>query len=126
MSHPRWIRVTTIDSIPRREGRAVVLGDRELAIFNLGPSTELGAGDRFVAVENRCPHQGGPLADGIVSGCNVVCPLHAWKVRLDTGGIDRPAGTRACVRTFETRIEGDTVLVRLPELTETSDAERAA
>ena len=127
MSDPRWIRVTTIDTIPRREGRAVVLGGRELAIFNLGPSTQLGAGDRFLAVENRCPHQGGPLADGIVSGCAVVCPLHAWKVRLDTGGVDRPSGTDACVRTFPTRVEGDTVLVQLPAVAQTPDgAERAA
>jgi nitrite reductase (NADH) small subunit len=119
VSDQRWIRVTTIDAIPRREGRAVVLGGRELAIFNLG--------NRFLAVENRCPHQGGPLADGIVTGCAVVCPLHAWKVRLDSGHVDRPAGAAACVRTFATRIDGDTVLVQLPALTGATDgAERAA
>lgn len=106
MSESLWIRVTSTGSIPRREGRAVVLGGRELAIFNLG--------ERFLAVENQCPHRGGPLADGIVSGCAVVCPLHAWKVRLDTGGVDRPGGTSACVQTFATRVEEDTVLVRLP------------
>jgi hypothetical protein len=44
-----WIRVTTTESVPRREGRAVSLGGRELAIFNLG--------DRFLAIENRCPHR---------------------------------------------------------------------
>jgi nitrite reductase (NADH) small subunit len=121
-----WIRVTTTASIPRREGRAVSLGGREIAIFNLGASTGLGAGDRFLAVENRCPHLGGPLADGIVNGCQVVCPLHAWKVRLDTGAVDRP-GTAACVRTFPTRVEGDTVLVQLPAAALTpGDNERAA
>ena len=121
-----WIRVTTTASIPRREGRAVTLGGRELAIFNLGPSTGLGAGERFLAVENRCPHLGGPLSDGIVNGCQVVCPLHAWKVRLDTGAVDRP-GTAACVRTFPTRVDGDTVLVQLPAAALTpNDSERAA
>ena len=115
----RWIRVTTTDSIPRREGRAVTLGGRELAIFNLG--------DRFLAVENRCPHQGGPLADGIVSGCAVVCPLHAWKVRLDTGSVDRPAAADACVRTFSTRVEDGIVMVQLPAIAESPDsAGRAA
>ena len=114
-----WIRVTTIDSIPRREGRAVTLGGRELAIFNLG--------ERFLAVENRCPHQGGPLSDGIVSGCVVVCPLHAWKVRLDTGAVDRPGAAASCVRTFPTRVDGNTVLVQLPRLALTpGDNERAA
>ena len=129
-----WIRVTTTASIPRREGRAVTVGGRELAIFNLGPSTApgagpstgLGGGPRFLAVENRCPHLGGPLSDGIVNGCQVVCPLHAWKVRLDTGAVDRP-GTAACVRTFPTRVDGDTVLVQLPAAALTpGDNERAA
>ena len=116
----RWIRVTTTDSIPRQEGRAVTLGGRELAIFNLG--------ERFLAVENRCPHLGGPLSDGIVSGCAVVCPLHAWKVRLDTGRVDRPAASSACVRTFSTRVEDGVVLVQLPAAAGTTpdSAERAA
>jgi nitrite reductase (NADH) small subunit len=101
-----WIRVAATASIPRREGRAVTLGGRELAIFNLG--------DRFMAIENRCPHQGGPLSDGIVTGAAVVCPLHAWRVRLDSGGVDRPGGSPVCVRTFPTRVEDDVVCVELP------------
>ena len=114
-----WIRVTTIGAIPRREGRAVSLGGRELAIFNLG--------DRFLTVENRCPHQGGPLSDGIVSGCTVVCPLHAWRVRLDTGTVDRPGSSAACVRTFPTRVEEGVVMVQLPATADSPDAgERAA
>ena len=102
----RWIRVTTTDSIPRREGRAVSVGGRELAIFNLG--------DRFLAVENKCPHQGGPLADGIVTDCAVVCPLHAWKVRLDTGAVERPAAHDKCVATYPTRIDNGVVMIELP------------
>lgn len=119
MRDTSWIRVATIDSIPPREGRPVSLGGRDLAIFNLG--------GRFVAIENRCPHQGGPLADGIVSGTTVVCPLHAWRVRLDSGGIERPGGVSACVRTFRTRVEGNILMVQLPAAADTPDgAERAA
>jgi nitrite reductase (NADH) small subunit len=109
MNDSRWIRVTTRESIPPREGRAIRFADREIALFNLG--------DRFLAVENRCPHRGGPLSDGIVTGCSVVCPLHSWKVSLDTGQVERPAGGGACVRTFPTRIDGDVVLVELPAST---------
>lgn len=119
MKDAHWIRVTTTESIPRREGRAVSLRGRELAIFNLG--------DRFLAVENRCPHQGGPLADGIVTGCAVVCPLHAWRVRLDSGEVERPGGGSACVRTFATRVEGDVVMVQLPLAADAPESgERAA
>jgi nitrite reductase (NADH) small subunit len=106
MTERRWIRLAARDSVPPREGRAALLGDREIAIFNLG--------DRFLAVDNRCPHRGGPLADGIVSGGTVVCPLHAWKVRLDDGGVQRPAGSSACVRTYATRVEDDVVWIEVP------------
>jgi nitrite reductase (NADH) small subunit len=103
----QWIRVTPCESIPLREGRAVLLGGREIAIFNLG--------DRFLATDNECPHQGGPLCDGIVAGDTVVCPLHAWKVRLDTGVVERPSHQEHCVTTYRTRIEGGIVMLELPE-----------
>ena len=98
-----WIRIAPLDSIPPREGRVVLLGDREVAVFNLG--------DRLFAVDNRCPHKGGPLCDGIVTGAAVVCPLHAWKVDLETGSIMRPAADAACVRTYSTRVEDGVVMV---------------
>lgn len=105
MRPPRWIRIATPNSIPPREGRAALVGDREIALFNLG--------DRFLAVENRCPHRGGPLADGIVAGSAVVCPLHAWKVCLETGGVERPADATACVRTYPTKVESDIVWIEV-------------
>lgn len=82
-------------------------GDREIALFNLG--------DRFLAVGSRCPHQGGPLADGIVAGASVVCPLHTWKIDLESGCVERPAGSTACIATYATRVEAGVVMVELPE-----------
>ena len=103
----RWLRVTSCDNIPPREGRAVQLGDHEIAIFNLG--------DRFLATDNRCPHQGGPLCDGIVTGTSVVCPLHAWKTNLVDGTVERPAAAKGhCVRTYPTRVEDGIVVVGIP------------
>ena len=74
------------DDIPLREGRAVKVGGREIAIFNLG--------DRFLAVENRCPHKGGPLADGIVSGAD--CGLPAARVEDEPRNRRRPE-QRKCI-----------------------------
>jgi nitrite reductase (NADH) small subunit len=120
MSHGHWVRITSSGNIPPREGRAVLVGDRELALFNLG--------DRFLAVDNRCPHQGGPLCDGIVTGSSVVCPLHTWKINLQTGGVERPAsaGPNHCVATYATRVDHGIVLVELPHAyaTMTGDDER--
>ena len=56
--------MTKTENIPPLEGRCVTLRGIEMAIFNLK--------DRFVTIENRCPHKGGPLCDGIVSGTAVV------------------------------------------------------
>jgi nitrite reductase/ring-hydroxylating ferredoxin subunit len=46
-------------------------------------------------LESRCPHQGGPLAEGLVTGTNVVCPLHAWKINWETGGVVNPKRSSA-------------------------------
>lgn len=102
MAESHWTRVTTVESIPRQEGRSVSVGGRELAIFNLG--------DRFATIENACPHKGGPLCDGIVSGTSVVCPLHGWRFDLQSGMAVR-ASMPACVTTFPTRVEDGIVLV---------------
>jgi len=106
MTERQWIRVAACDSIPLREGRQAVIGGREVALFNLG--------DRFLAVDNRCPHRGGPLADGIVTSGAVVCPLHAWRVSLETGGVQRPAAETACVRTYATKVESEIVWIEVP------------
>jgi nitrite reductase (NADH) small subunit len=84
----------------------VRFGEREIAIFNLG--------DRFLAVDNRCPHKGGPLSDGIVSGTTVVCPLHARKVDLETGAILNAPDTPPCAAVFRARVEDGVILLELP------------
>ena len=96
MTDPRWIRIAAAADLPPREGRVVHIGSHEIAVFNLG--------DRFFAADNSCPHKGGPLCDGIVTGRAVVCPLHAWKVNLETGEVERPAAATGCVQTYPARV----------------------
>lgn len=101
-----WVCVTPQSNIPLREGRAIQLGGHEIAIFNLG--------DRVLAVANRCPHRGGPLSDGLLADGVVVCPLHAWKIALASGNVERPAGREACVATYAARLENGLIYVALP------------
>ena len=98
-----WIRITNAENIPLREGRSVRLGDDEVAIFNLG--------GRYVAVDNSCPHRGGPLCDGIVTGDTVVCPLHGWRISLDTGAVLKPD---VCVKvgTYPVSVEDGVIRIR--------------
>lgn len=73
----QWILVEGAAAIPAKEGRRVKYGEREIALFNLGKE--------YRAVDNLCPHKSGPLADGIVAGQAVFCPLHNWKINLENG-----------------------------------------
>ena len=110
-----WIQITTPESIPLREGRSVCVGEREIAIFNLG--------DRLAAVDAACPHRGGPLCDGIVTtngaasgtlqGHAVVCPLHGWKIDLATGNVLKP-DVSVRVETYDVRVKDGFVEVDIP------------
>lgn len=105
----KWVQITPVENIPAREGRALQIGLLSLAIFNTG--------ERYLAIENRCPHAGGPLADGIVGGTTVTCPLHNLRICLESGQLERPCGSEAtAVRTFSTKIENGIVLLALDEI----------
>jgi nitrite reductase (NADH) small subunit len=72
-------RLLRLADIPLGEGRGVVVDGEELAVFRCGETVRV--------VGNRCPHAGGPLADGIVAGDTVTCPLHGRVVDLRTGAV---------------------------------------
>lgn len=83
-----------LDSIPAGEGRAFRLPDRVVAVFRLRDGA-------LFAVDNACPHQGGPLAEGVAGGCSVVCPLHSHRFDLQTGACLNAPELR--VRTYPVR-----------------------
>jgi len=99
-----WTPITKVENIPSREGRAVTVGDVEIAIFHVE--------NRYLTIENKCPHKGGPLCDGIVSGAIVVCPLHGRRFDLETGMPVR-ASEPSSVITFPTRVEDGVIFVDL-------------
>lgn len=99
----KWTYVTEEGGVPLREGRRVALKGREAALFR----TMHG----WFAVDNACPHKGGPLADGILSHTSVFCPLHNWKLGLEDGRVQ--AGGEGCVRTYPVKVEDGKVYVAL-------------
>jgi len=104
MTYFVWTKIASDGDIPPREGRAVRIGDTEIAVFNLN--------GRYLTIENACPHRGGPLCDGIVSGTTVVCPLHGRHFDLESGMAVR-ADEPSCVATFPTRVEDGVIYVDL-------------
>ena len=104
----KWMRITEVANIPVRQGRSVRFGALEVAIFNLGGA--------FRAVESRCPHKRGPLADGIVAGDDIICPLHNWRISLDSGFVKQPKDhSESCVKTYPCRVEGGVIEVAVPD-----------
>jgi nitrite reductase [NAD(P)H] small subunit len=73
-----WIDIGAVEEIPRRGARVVRTPRGCLAVFRTGA-------DEVFALDDRCPHQGGPLSQGIVHGRAVTCPLHAWVISLESG-----------------------------------------
>lgn len=67
----------------------------------------------LAALDNICPHRLGPLGQGWVEGCAVVCPLHCWAFDVKTGVAAYP--DKGQVAVFPVRVEGESVLVALPE-----------
>jgi nitrite reductase (NADH) small subunit len=98
----KWYPVAKTEMIPVREGRKVVYGKTEVALFNLGNK-------EFMAVGNRCPHKAGPLADGIVAGKTVFCPLHNLNLSLENGCALR--GESGQVKVYPTKIVEDKVYI---------------
>lgn len=86
-------------------GRTVTVEGRDIAVFKRG--------DRFHAMGDRCPHMGASLALGRLVGDRVQCAWHEWTYDLKTGRNEFKEW--ACVPIYEVRVEGDDVLVEVPE-----------
>jgi nitrite reductase/ring-hydroxylating ferredoxin subunit len=87
------------------EAVRVDLNGVPVAVFNIG-------GD-LRAIEARCPHRGGPLDRGPVSGRVVTCPWHGSQFNLDSGQVDRGPAV-APVKTFPVRIEESVLVLDAP------------
>jgi len=93
-----------VESVPLGEGRAFCVNGLSVAVFRPRDGS-------LYAVQAECPHQGGPLAEGIVGGCSVICPLHSWKFDLATGACTQDPSQR--LRTFPIRQAGGRLLLTI-------------
>lgn len=98
-----WVRIAAVDECPPGECRELVAGERIVALCNVEGT--------FYAVEGFCPHQGGPLGKGRLSGCILTCPRHGLQIDVRTGAyaIADPQHHP----TFPVRVEGSDVLIDL-------------
>lgn len=102
MSPITWIEIGALADVPRRGARCINTPRGRVAVFRT-------AEDEVFAIDDRCPHKGGPLSQGIVHGAQVTCPLHNWVFSLQTGlaqGADAGA-----VRTYPIRSENGRLFI---------------
>ncbi len=83
----------------------VEVGDRWIALFNVDGA--------IYAMDNTCPHAGGPLGEGLLINDVVKCPWHGWKFNVRTG--QRPDNPEFTVACYEVRVVHDEVQVALPD-----------
>ena len=100
----RWIKVCRAEDIPALGARVIRRSGGDIAVFR-------NADGECFALLDRCPHKGGPLSQGIVHGNKVACPLHDWKISLDTGMAVAP--DEGCAARFPVRIDGGKVFLSL-------------
>ena len=99
-----WIEIGTLNEIPQLGARVVTSANGNIAIFRT-------AEDKIFAIKDECPHKQGPLSQGIVHGNKVACPLHDWKINLDSGSAVAP--DEGCAATYPTKMEGDKIMLSL-------------
>jgi len=102
-----WTDIGALNAIPRQGARVVKTAGGCIAVFRT-------ADDRAFALQDRCPHKGGPLSQGIVHGASVTCPLHNWVIDLETG---RAQGADVGeTQSFALRVEDGRLLLDLSAL----------
>jgi len=112
-----WVRICAIEDIPLLGARVLERhGGDNIALFR--PAVA-----RVFALADRCPHKGGPLSQGIVSGDTVTCPLHGWNIGLDSGQACAP--DVGCARTYPVQLRDGQVWLSLLPAVQSAPADDA-
>jgi len=98
-----WVKVANKSEVVAGSGKIVEIGDQQIALFQ--------AEGNFYALNNVCPHRGGPLGEGELDGTVVTCPWHGWQFDVCTG--ESPINPVAKVKKFNVKVEGDDVLIEV-------------
>jgi nitrite reductase/ring-hydroxylating ferredoxin subunit len=99
----QWLAIARVDECPTGHALERVAGDRVVALYNVQGT--------FFALDGVCPHQGGPLGLGCLTGAIVTCPWHGWQFDVRTGQ-NQLSRTLKQPR-IEVRVENGLVLVHV-------------
>lgn len=97
-----YITVATTEELPPGTRLVIEVDGRVIAVFNVD--------NRYYAIEDECTHDGGPLADGELTGTVIECPRHGATFDITTGKALTMPATQPTAR-FPTRVEGSDVQI---------------
>jgi nitrite reductase/ring-hydroxylating ferredoxin subunit len=99
-----WVKVKDLAELPPGSVSQIETGDGVFALYNVD--------GKVYCTGGTCPHAGGPLGEGNLSGDYVVCPWHGWEFDCRTGLND--SDEDMAVDTFPVRIDGGDILIDVP------------
>lgn len=102
----KWITIGPVAQIPLLGARVVATNRGDIAIFRTSD-------DQLFALRDHCPHQGGPLSQGIIYGHKVACPLHNWSIDLESG--EAVAPDRGCTHRYAVKVDEGVVYLALTD-----------
>jgi 3-phenylpropionate/trans-cinnamate dioxygenase ferredoxin component len=97
-----FVKVASTNEIAPGQCRLVTVNGTDVALFNVD--------GKFFALSNACTHEEGPLAEGEITGHEVICPWHGAKFDIRTGEVLGPPAYDAVVR-YDVRVAGDDIEV---------------
>jgi len=98
------VKVASVDEVPAGQGKVVEVNGIEIALFN--------AGGTFFASGSICPHESGPLGEGVLEADTVICPWHGFDFDLKTG--ECLVDPELKVPCYPVKVEGSDIYVETP------------
>ena len=100
----KFVKVATKSEIADQAAKLLQIGDKRIALFNLG--------GRFYALDDTCPHAEGPLNEGSIEGEEVECPWHGSRFNIKTGEVTVSPAVENVAR-YNVRVTGDDIEVEV-------------
>jgi thiamine pyrophosphate-dependent acetolactate synthase large subunit-like protein/nitrite reductase/ring-hydroxylating ferredoxin subunit len=100
-----WYKVADLGGVTPNRVMTVTAGTHQICLVNHN--------NKITALDNHCPHQGGPLGEGQIENGWVICPWHAYEYDPETG--KAPEGFEDCVKTYPVELREDGIYVAMDE-----------
>ncbi len=100
----QFVKVARVEELAAGQVRLVEVEGRRIALFNLDGT--------FYAIDDTCPHRGGPLSEGFVEGDVVICPWHGARFRIPTGEVLSPPAAQG-VACYPVRVHGGEIEIEV-------------